>query len=791
MTASNGPRPDGEPGRPAATPASAESAPGGLGRRRFIGYLIAAPTLAVVVPYSMTSAQAAAPADLPVPSLPQPEEIVDLGDVQNLAAAPTSGLITVRVHEDGTASFAVPRAEVGQGMTTAVAMMIAEELDLPLGKVRVTMADARPELMMNQLTGGSNSMRSIYIPVRTAAALARQRLVDTAARRWGVRASDLTTSDGVIRHKGGRTATYGSLAKAAAASATTRLETRLKSPDDFTILGTPQNRIDALEAVTGRKQFAGDLRVPGAKPAMVARPPTIHGTVAAVRNAGAVRRMPGITDVAVIEHGVAVRGETFGQCIDAIRALDVQWKPGPVADESDATVLRRLRKATPPMAVPKLPVLPKHIDAEFVFAFASNSPLEPEVAIADVRSGRAEIWASLKVPIVAQEDIAKRLGLPVHAVTVHVVEGGGSFGRHLFHDVAAEAAEVSQKMGKPVKLSWSRTDNFRQGRTHPMCISRVRASYLGSSVLAYEQRHVSSETDFGHGFGEMLTSAGSKLPIAGNLTVAESIFQLSQSSPYDFGATTQLLYEIPLKFATGSMRNIYSPNVVCAQELVVDRLAAAMGRDPLAFRRRYLKDEKLKAVLERAAEAGDWGRTLPDGVAQGVGVHHEYRGAVAVLVEIDCRPETVNRPIEHGVTGPRVTKALIVVDAGFAINPRGLEAQMIGGMNDAIALALTSSLHIKDGLPLEGSWDDYFYTRQWNTPPTMRVIVMPNTRSTPSGAGELAVAPAFAAVACAYARATGTMPTRFPINHGTLGFEPFPTQPSTPQSPTDGLDHAF
>jgi isoquinoline 1-oxidoreductase beta subunit len=764
--------------------------PGGLGRRRFLGYVVAAPTLAVVVQYGLDATRPQEAEALPSPQ--QPEEIFDLGDMQNLAAAPTSGLISVQVHQDGTASFAVPRAEVGQGMTTAVAMMIAEELDLPLDRVRVSLADARPELMMNQLTGGSNSMRSIYVPVRTAAAIARQRLVATAARVWGVPAAELTTKNGVVRHESGRTATYGGVAKAAAASRTTRVEVSeadLKSPSEFTILGRSHNRIDALDIVTGNKRFGTDLPVPGAKPTMVRRPPTIKGTVVSVLNSDAVKSMPGVTDVAVIEHGVAVRAETFGQCVDAIRALDVEWGPGPVDHESDGTVLAKLRKATPPMLVP--PLLAKTIDAEFIFAFASNSPLEPDNAIADVRPDRAEIWASLKVPIVAQEDIARRLGLPQNAVTVHVVEGGGSFGRHLFHDVAAEAAEISQKMGKPVKLSWSRTDNFRQGRTHPMCVSRVRAAYLGRNVLAYEQRHTSSETEYSHGLGEMLSATAAKLPIGGNLSFAESIFALTQSSPYDFGVTTQLLNEIPLKFATGSMRNIYSPNVVCAEELVVDRLAAAMGKDPVAFRRAYLKDERLRAVLDKAAEAGNWGRSLPTGVAQGVGVHAEYRGAVAALVEIDCRPETVNRPIEHGVTGPRVTRALIVVDAGFAINPRGLEAQMIGGMNDAIALALTSSLHIKDGLPLEGSWDDYFYTRQWNTPLDMRVIVMPNTGSTPSGAGELAVAPSFAAVACAYARATGTMPTRFPINHGKLGFEPFPAEPSTPQSPVDGLDHAF
>jgi isoquinoline 1-oxidoreductase beta subunit len=767
------------------SPDDPDTRPTTLRRRRFLGFLIAAPTLAIGVQLVDPKRAAAA-----IPSPPMPEEIFDLGDLQNLAAAPTAGLITVLINPDGTASFAAHRAEVGQGMTTAVAMMIAEELDLPLDQVHVTLADARPELLMNQLTGGSNSMRSIYVPVRTAAAIARQQLVAAAAKQWNADPGTLSTANGVVTHPDGRSAGYGTLATAAAVSTTTQVAVpKLKSPAQFTVLGTPRNRIDAHDIVTGRKTFAMDMRVPNALPTMVCRPPTINGTVVSVQNADAVRAMPGVTDIATVTHGVAVRAQTFGQCIDAIQALRVTWGRGTVDGQSDASVLAALKAAELPLAVP--PLLAQTVDAEFTFAFASNSPLEPDNAIADVRADRAEIWSSLKVPIVAQQEIAAQLGLPTDAVTVHVAQGGGSFGRHLFHDVAAEAAEISQRMGKPVKLSWSRTDDFRQGRTHPMCTSRVRANILLGNVVTYEQRHTSVQTSFSHGLGEMLTSTAAKLPIAGNLGFAESIFELSQSSPYNFGVTTQLLNEVPLEFNTGSMRNIYSPNVVCAQELVVDRLAAKMGKDPVAFRREYLKDGRLLAVLNKAAEVGGWGATLPAGMAQGIGVHAEYQGAIASLVEIDCTPATVNRQIQDGVGGPRVTKALIVVDPGFAINPRGLEAQMIGGMNDAIALALTSSLHIKDGIPLEGSWDNYFYTREWNTPLDMQVIVMPSTSDSPSGAGELAVAPSLAAIACAYARATGTMPTSFPINHGTLGFTPYPLEPSTPQSPVDGLSHTF
>jgi isoquinoline 1-oxidoreductase subunit beta len=239
------------------------------------------------------------------------------------------------------------------------------------------------------------------------------------------------------------------------------------------------------------------------------------------------------------------------------------------------------------------------------------------------------------------------------------------------------------------------------------------------------------------------------------------------------------------------MRNIYSPNVVTAEELIVDQIAAQFGQDPVAFRQAFLKEDAVLAALNKAAEVGNWGRTMPPYCAQGIAVHSEYQAGIAVLAEIDCSPAVVNRKIQDGVGGPRVTKVVVAVDPGFAINPLGFEAQMIGGVEDGIGLALTESLHLQDGLFLEGSWDNFFYTREWNTPPEIQVVFLPNTSNSPCGAGELGVAPTMAAVACAYARATGTMPTSFPINHGTLGFTPYPAEPSTPQSPTNGLKYVY
>ncbi|MFI6039277.1 molybdopterin cofactor-binding domain-containing protein [Streptomyces sp. NPDC051315] len=753
--------------------------PRALDRRRFLGYVLAATTLttaAELVP--------ASPARAGVPS-PDVTRLLDLNDVMTAAAAPTSALITVEVATDGTVSFALPRTEVGQGITTSTAMLIAEELDVPVERVRVTLADARPELVFNQLTGGSNTTVSTFVPVRVAAAAARSRLLEAAAHSWGTDVTELALKAGVITGPGGRNADIGTFAAEAASMRTRQVAVRLKSSAEFTVIGKPHHRIDALAAVTGRKTFTMDLDVPGALPTMVCRPPTINGRVGTVANTGEVRAMPGVTDVAVVSTGVAVRARTFGQCIDAVRALRVSWKAGSAEGKSDASVLEELRAAGIPLGPP--PLTPS-VEGRFTFAFRSNSALEPNCAIADVRPDRAEIWSSLKAPIVAKEAIAARLRLPLGAVTVHVTEGGGSFGRKLFFDAALEAVEISRAIGKPVKLMWHRADDARQGRTHPMATSRVRIAYLGDTVLSYRQRHTSVATDLGHGLGEIFTALAAQLPV-GDIGFSETFFQLSQSMPYEFGVNSRLLSETDHSFNTGSMRNVYSPDATCARELLVDQLAGRMGKDPFRFRRDFLRDERSRAVLERAAEAGDWGRPLPDGMAQGIAFHSEYHAVNAVLVEIDCRPETVGRPIRDGVAGPRVTKAVCVVDVGLAVNPRGLEAQMMGCVMDGIALALTSSLHLRDGYFLEASWDNYFYTRQWNTPPELEIVVMPTTTGEPGGAGELGVAASMAAVACAYGRATGAMPTSFPINHGTLSFEPKPTVPPVPPSPTDGLDH--
>ncbi|MGI5502390.1 molybdopterin cofactor-binding domain-containing protein [Lentzea sp. CA-135723] len=719
-------------------------------RRQFLTFLVAAPVLTVAVPGT---------AEAVIPTLPQPAEILDLGDILILAGTPTAGALAVlSVGEDGVVTLDLPRAEVGQGITTACAMLVAEELDLALDKVRVTLADARPELLMNQLTGGSNTMRSVYGPVRQAAAAARARLLAAAAKQHGVAADRLSTRDGAVILPDGRPILYG-LLTSAAAQLTGVFAAQPKPDSQHRIVGTPQSRIDARAMVTGQFKYTLDQDVPGAMPTVVRRPPTINGSVKSVDSAAA-RAMPGVLAIGVVPTGVAVVAETFGQAMAARDALKVTWNPGTIDALSDKEIRDKLKAAALPFVVP--PLLTQHVDMEFDFAFVSHAPMETNSAIADVREDRAVIWAGLKSPIVARQTIAAAIGLPEAAVTVHVMQGGGSFGRRLFFDAAIEAAQISKALKRPVKLMWDRKDDMRHGRARAASHHKLRATFALGNVLTFEHRVASVETDFRHGLGEILTATAAKLPVAGNLSFAQTVFLTTCKVPYNFGVVTSLLNEVPLRMHTGSWRSVYSANTRGAEEVLVDQLAAKMGKDPVAFRREFLKSARQRAVLDKVVDEGQWGKAMPKGFAQGIAFHDEYKSCTACLVEIDARDPK----------NPRVVKATIAVDVGRPINPRGLEAQMLGGLTDAISTTLRAGLHIDKGLPLEGSYSQFHYARQKDAPLDVKIHVMPATGE-PGGAGELGVPAAVGAIANAYARATGVVPRSFPIIF-PVDFEPFP-----------------
>src|SRR5690606_28670557 len=349
-------------------------------RRRLLAYAAATPPPSVVVKLAAVVGPGGAP-----PAGAQVAGIVDFTDALTLAAAPTQHLLVVEVTAENRVVARLPRAEVGQGITTAVAQIVADEIGARLEDTDVVLEDARPELLWNQLTGGSNTVHALYTPLRVAAAGARARLITAAARRWGVSASGLVTADTTVTGPGGRSATFGELSAAAASVTVPAVPAVPKDPSQHTLIGQPTTRIDARDIVTGKARYTQDLPIPDALTCVVARPPTLGGTVRSVDDRAA-RAVPGVVDVVRIPTGVAVVAETFDQALAGRDALVVDWNPGPAAHLSDADVRSRLRGAV-------LPYLPapgmRVVEHAFDFAFVPHAPMEVLNCVADVRSDRA------------------------------------------------------------------------------------------------------------------------------------------------------------------------------------------------------------------------------------------------------------------------------------------------------------------------------------------------------------------------------------------------------------------
>ncbi|WP_306986697.1 xanthine dehydrogenase family protein molybdopterin-binding subunit [Streptomyces canus] len=699
-------------------------------------YSLAASTLTVAAPLGCD----AAPAEGSEPTAATTRRPSDV-----LVTGTDEEMLVLEVTEANKVVVRLPRVEVGQGVTTAVAMMIAEELDARLADVDIPLADARAK--GNQFTGGSSSVRSLYGPARELAAVARAKLVTAAARRWNLPARSLHTRNTKVIAPDGRSATFGSLTASAARITRPAVSSTPKPASRHRVIGRPTTRIDARDIVTGKAKYAGDLSAAGAKPTVVARPPTLGGKLVSV-DSRVARAMPGVHAVVKVAGGVAVVAESFHHAFKARDALRITWAPGPLASLSDAAIRSRLRAAVPRLGNP--PRGSAQTEGEFEFAFVSHAPMEVLTAVADVRAGRAEIWFSSQTPMDARESIASAVGLPSSKVKVHVIRGGGSFGRRLNHDAAIEAALISKAARRPVKLMWSRADDIRHGRMRPASHHRIRASHARGRVVAFTHAMASvSESYEGQGLSaqgsarEGVTPAAA--PASGPLP--------SDSGLYNFGRVSGNSGSVELAIPLGAWRSVDSGTMRTAEEIVVDEVARILGKDPVAFRRTTLRNKAVKAVLDKVADAGDWGRTLPAGRAQGVAVHEEYGSCVACLVEIDATDRK----------NPRVTKVVMAADVGTAVNPRGLEAQLMGTAIDGISTVLQAGLHIDRGAVRESSYADFHYARQRHAPLRFEAHIMPSRRE-PGGAGELGVPAAAGAVANAYARATGSKPRRFPLH---------------------------
>ncbi|WP_255637271.1 xanthine dehydrogenase family protein molybdopterin-binding subunit [Hyalangium versicolor] len=710
----------------ADTPKPEADVPVGVDRRRFLTWLVASPTLMVAARLGL---------DVPPASA-----------AETPAETPLDLYITIRT--DGRILVTLPRTEMGQGITTGVAMLVAEELDAPLSSVEVRSADADPRWLI-QLTGLSSTMRYLAGPLRAAAADARARLVTAAAHRWHVLALTLSTANGEVIAPDGRRIAYGELAQEAASVWIPEVPSLPKATSAYTVVGKPTGRIDAHDIVTGAARYTLDVDIPGTVSVLVARPPTLRGTVQTF-DASTASAVPGVVGAVGLPSGVAVAAQNFAQAFAARDALHVTWNPGPASQLSDATVRASLRDAIGPRPLPPL-FTTQTLEGRFDFPYLAHAPMEPQSCVARVNADSAELWTGAQDPKYAQRQVAEALGwaLNPQRVTVHPMRAGGGFGRRFFSEAAVEAALVSRALGRPVKLMWTRNDDMRHGHFRPASHHRILAYLgLGGSILGWHHRAAIPTVEFPHGFGDLLTAlVGGTLPEV----TSQVFFAITQHVPYAWGLVTQEMREVSLPIPTGSFRSVFTSQVGVANEIFVDQLARTLGRDPVELRRSRLTSSRLKAVLNEVVLKGQWGRPLPAGVAQGVAVLEEWDSAIAHLVEVDVTSGT-----------PRVLRVVIAADVGLPINPKSIEAQLQGAAVDAMSTTLSAGIHIDAGAVREGSFADYGWLRMKHTPAEIQVHLI-RSGDHVGGVGELGYPSAAAALANAIARATGTMPTGFPI----------------------------
>lgn len=678
------------------------------------------------------AASAATGRSLPLPLTPPDiTDINDVGDTLLLASAPTMHNVKLTLRADGTYLFELPRLDSGQGTSTALAQMVAEEAGVSVDKVVVVAADGQPNLLMNQITGGSCALRTFapFIP--------------------------------------------GMVARARAARGLPRQAGAPKDPRQYKVIGKRINKTDALDIVTGRKKFTMDLDVPDAKPTMCRMPSQILGTVLKVNNLSAVKSMPGVIAVEVIQGkasvvnlptAVAVMAETFGQAWDACRALDITWGDGPNKGLNNEQVFGKLRAAIPPIEVPKV-ANALSVDGEFVFSAASHCPMEVETAIVSVKNNKAEIWAGLQCPILTLQAIADDLGLRESAVTSHVIPSGGAFGRRVFWDGVQIAAQMAKRTGQTCKLMYHRTDDVRHHRNRPPQVHKVRAtvvppSLLGiGTVVSYNQNIGIVRLDARHGFGERLTATAANVPTnvvqtLGNMTYEQVFFRTMVSSPYNYGVSTKLLFPVALDIPSVTYRSVHIQPARTCEEIITDEIAARFGKDPVEFRLEFLRLPRAKAVLKKVAEMAQWGKSMPAGFAQGVAVHMESRSFTACVVELDGRDPN----------NAKVTRASVAIDVGVPVNPSGIEQQVLGGIAEAIALVLNAGLTYRDGGIVESSYKSYRFTKMADFPKQVDIEIMPASGEAMGGLGEVVLTAPASAIANAYAKATGIKPRKFPLN---------------------------
>src|SRR5437763_6086194 len=574
-----------------------------VGRRQVLkGFLVAGPTLAIAVRLGLGDRPGAFPE--------RTDELPDAHDVTDslvLSQQPTIYDLKIEIKPDGRVLAELPKQDIGQGIMTTFGMMVADNLDTTFAMVDVELARADQKWGAAQITGGSHNTRVLWDPVRLIGARMRGQLVAAASERMGIPVTQLRTEDGHVVATNGQKVSYGELT-AAAAQLTDAGAALPKKASDYKVIGKPQVRHNSRDIVQGKQPYSMDLfSSKQALPTVLAMAATHGASVVSIYDSEAkkipgviaVTHIPGMPDY-LIPEGVAVTAETFGIAKKAKNALKIKWSAGPMDQLSDAQIDDLLNGIIDQVTSPG-----EGIEGTFRWPYVPHAPMEENAAVADVRTDSAEVWGGAQVPATLQRQLAETLGLKVEQVTYHVIPAGGAFGRHLFHDQDVHAAQISQRVGKPIKLQWMREEGIKHGRTRPVSIHKVKATVANGDVVAFEHRMACPEMDLRHGLGDVATGYFTEY---NNEGLGQYFFAFSQKLPYKTGPTAITLKQRLLAKPTAAWRNVYSGQVAAINEIVMDELARMLGKDELDFRIQMADTERHKAVVEKLGHEGQWGR---------------------------------------------------------------------------------------------------------------------------------------------------------------------------------------
>jgi isoquinoline 1-oxidoreductase subunit beta len=661
----------------------------------------------------------------------------------------------LRITPDNKITIVVARSEMGQGVRTALPMILAEELEADWKQIEIEQAGAST-LYGDQTTGGSASIRTTWDPMRKAGASAREMLISAAALTWGVSRSSCTADSGHIKHAASnRSLSYGELVGKASTLPIPN-DVTLKQSKDYKIVGQRLPRVDSLAKVKGEAIYGIDFRMPGMKYAVLARCPLIAGKVSGIDDKES-KKIPGVSYVGKIgDSAVAVVADSVWSAMEGRRVLNVSWDEGPHKDLNSAAILASLKQAASKKGANLYAAgdpgkaSGRHISAEYVLPFMAHAPMEPGNCTANFQGSKCELWAPTQVPQDCRDSVATAIGLDPDQVKVNVTLMGGGFGRRLEHDYAVEAAQVSKAINAPVKVIWTREDDMRCSTYRPASLHQLSATVDGTGLPVALTHRIIAPSITGQKGQPVPNNVDPDLP-----DEAGPVYGIPNY------AIEYVMTETPVPL--GWMRSVYALQAGFALESFIDELALAAGKDPLKYRLQLLaKDQdlayftttwhtaRMRAVLQLAAEKAGWDKPLPAGHYRGIACFACFQTYMAEVVEITMENKQ-----------PKVHRVVAAVDCGQVVNPAILEQQIQGGVVYGLSNALRAQITIDKGRVVQGNFDDYAPLRMDETP-VVEVYAVPS-QEPPTGIGEPSLPPLAPALCNAIYAATKKRIRTLPI----------------------------